>query len=64
VTPQEAANRAAEVLSRAEDMAKPGRVVDGSSAAMALATVADSWTRLAEALAQNPIMTLGSEGTT
>lgn len=61
MTPQEAANRAAAVLAKAEDTASPGRVVDGSNAAIALATVADSWTRLAEALAQNPIMVSSTE---
>jgi hypothetical protein len=61
MTPQEAANRAAEVLAKAEDMASPGRVVDGTGTAMALATVADSWTRLAEALAQNPAMVSSTE---
>lgn len=55
MTPQEAANRAAEVLVEAEKLAKPP-VMDGTVNAMALATVADSWTRLAEALAANPVM--------
>lgn len=56
MTPQEAANRAAAVLTVAEDCAEPGRVIDGSTNALALAQVADSWTRLAEALAANPVM--------
>lgn len=55
MTPQEAANRAAKVLAKAEELAEPC-VIDGSSAAIALTNVADSWMRLAEALAQNPIM--------
>jgi hypothetical protein len=48
VTPQEAANRAAAVLEQAEKCIPPER-------AQALTYVADSWTRLAEMLAQYPI---------
>lgn len=55
MTPQEAANRAAAVLNKAENWAEPGSI-DTTGSAMALATVADSWTRLAEALAQNQSM--------
>ena len=46
MTPQEAADRAAAVLEQAEK-STPER-------AQALTWVADSWTRLAEVLAQNP----------
>lgn len=56
MTPKEAADRAAKVLTAAEDAATPGRVVDGSTNALALVKVADSWTRLAQALAENPVM--------
>jgi hypothetical protein len=49
VTPQEAANRAATVLEQAE---RPTTTIER---AQALTFVADSWTRLAEMLAQNPI---------
>ena len=49
MTPQEAANRAAAVLKQAEQSATtPER-------AQVLTFVADSWTRLAEMLSENPI---------
>lgn len=55
MTPQEAADRAAEVLVRAE---APTTTMER---AQALTYVADSWTRLAEMLAQNPIAVSAKE---
>jgi hypothetical protein len=55
VTPQEAANRAAAVLEKAES---PTTTIER---AQALTYVADSWTRLAEMLAEHPIAVAAAE---
>jgi hypothetical protein len=55
VTPQEAANRAAAVLEQAE------QPTTTDERAQALTFVADSWTRLAEMLAEHPIAVSAAE---
>jgi hypothetical protein len=61
MTPQEAASRAAQVLAKAEAVADAPYGHHTADTVRVLAAVADSWTRLGEALAQNPIMVLRPE---